>query len=61
MGKTQSKGVIINNSDSLSANLFSFVITFALPLGQKKGKDKQILKEIVLCDFENTLRYVLLE
>lgn len=60
MGKTQSKGVIINNSDSLSANLFSFVITFALP-GQKNGKDKQTLKEIVLCDFENTLRYVLLE
>ena len=59
MGKTQTKGVIINNSDSLSANLFSFVITCALP-GQKKGKDKQILKEIVLCDFENTLRYVLL-
>lgn len=51
--------MIINNSDSLSGHLFSFVITFPLP-GQKIGKDKQILKEIVLCDFENTLRYVLL-
>ena len=51
--------MIRNNCDSMSGNLFSFVITFALP-GQKIGKDKQILKEIVLCVFENTLRYVLL-